>query len=168
MLINYDAKIRRFFEINKEIIKNFYNFTFINKQILIQRVTPYIYRLNTFLSSLTPLSYTLNARGIPSCYLSFLSYPSFVHPQCSEAFRRIPLPPSGRWHISSRDQAGARRGSLAWRLLFLENKKQKRYTGGINPSNVPINQILIYFEWKYIIFLKGCLPYIFSSSKKLI
>jgi hypothetical protein len=63
---------------------------------------------------------------------------------------------------------GERRGSLAWRLLFLENKKQKRHTGGTNPSNVPINQILIYFEWKYITFLKGCLPYIFSNRKKLI
>nr|DAF53115.1 MAG TPA: hypothetical protein [Siphoviridae sp. ctLdn10] len=51
-------------------------------------------------------------------------------------------------------------------MVSLENKKQKRHTGGINPSNVPINQILIYFGWKYITFLKGCLPYIFSNSKK--
>ena len=123
-------------------------------------------RLNTFFSSLTPPRAPSFLGGIPSCYLPFLSFSSFLPSQCPEAFRRIPLPPSGRWHISSRDQAGEGRGSLAWRLLFLENKKQKRHTGGINPSNVPRNQILIYFEWKYITFLKGCLPYIFSSSKK--
>nr|DAF53114.1 MAG TPA: hypothetical protein [Siphoviridae sp. ctLdn10] len=34
--------------------------------------------------------YPFISRGIPSCYLPFLSFSSFLPPQCPEAFPRIP------------------------------------------------------------------------------
>ena len=131
-----------------------------------QRVTPYIYRLKTFLSSLIP--YTFISRRYSLVLPSFPLLLLFRTPSMLGGFPSHTPPAFGALAYIVQGSGGERGGSLAWRLLFLENKKQKRHTGGINPSNVPINQILIYFEWKYITFLKGCLPYIFSNSKKLI
>lgn len=121
--------------------------------------------LNSFFSSLTPP----RAPSFLGAFsrVTFLSSPSSPsYPLNARRLSLAFLPAFGALAYIVQGSGGEGRGSLAWRLVSLENKKQKRHTGGINPSNVPINQILIYFEWKYITFLKGCLPYIFSSSKK--
>lgn len=87
-LINYNAKIRRFFETNKEIIKktsiilhllinkhlyNVLHLIYIRQRTFFSSLTPPrapsflgAFSRVTFLSSLTPLSYALNARGFPS------------------------------------------------------------------------------------------------------
>ena len=51
--------------------------------------TLYIYaKLLLFFSYSSPCTFI--SRGILSCYLPFLSFFSFVPPQCPEAFPRIP------------------------------------------------------------------------------